>query len=669
MEAIAEKISPLEKSLKNVSEEYDLPFGLPFLLPRSYDLSGRRVSASDIPILAPGTKILMSGSVGNFRIKHRGRLASIYADFIDSTGKCMLSWIVSSKAAYGKEKFLIDETEGKFLQVNGETAAFGDGADAFRFVGKVTLSPIDSSKGDVSSSSMLPSPIYPLRGSSKIHDVKNSIEYGLQHINTLSDNMPVSVEKRLLLPPLSESLQYVHGYNSVPPEHIRGFISMDSLWHKRVRTEMIWKTLFKLKKHSTKGVSSKMKFNRDEMKALEDTLPFTLTLSQKRSLKKIFEVFDGGVFKRILLQGDVGSGKTLVSIFSSLCVLSHKKQVAVIAPSTVLAQQLFEEYKQWLSPFDICVEAAFGKMTIAKKKALQKKIDSTEKLVLIGTTTVNSFSFKELGLLIVDEEQKLGVEAKAKLLSQPGKNIPYQILMSATPIPRSLASSIFGNIEVIKIESKPEGRLDVLTKIIRNKASADQLMEFIMKEINAGRKALVIAPSIESGEIASIESVQKMFFERFGAGIIGTIHGQMKDKEIEGVIDDYRKDKYHVIIATSMVEAGFSVPNISTVVITGPDRFGLSQLHQIRGRGGRSAGIQAYCALFPLDFTLSEKAYERLHFFSQNHDGFLLSAEDLKLRGSGELIGKGQSGGGDLNFIEHADEVQKLKQIIDENDF
>lgn len=364
----------------------------------------------------------------------------------------------------------------------------------------------------------------------------------------------------------------------------------------------------------------------------------------------------------MLLQGDVGSGKTAVSIFASATVSQSQHQVAVLAPSAVLAKQLYDEYYTLLQPLGIEVYLLSGKTTKKQRDSLQKKIDKDPGAVVVGTTAVNNLEFNNLGLVIVDEEQKFGVEAKRALLKDVN-NLPYIIYMSATPLPRSIQSSIYGNFEVIKIAAKPSGRLEVKGKMIENYESACKLLDFIEAEAKEGRTSLIIAPSISSGELASIEKIEQICLDRFGDSFFKSIHGNLKEKEIQANIQAYRDGEFSLMIATSMVEAGFSHPNLSVVVITGPDRFGLSSLHQIRGRAGRSQGLRGYCALWPLDFKLKPKAYERLDYFCAHYDGFDLANRDLQLRGSGDLTGRAQSGG-EINFVEYADEVELIKNAM-----
>lgn len=652
----------MEKIYKKIYDKYDLPYGLLFLLPRGYENTGIVISPSDARNLEDGTKVLIIGKINNFRVKHKTKISSIYADVVDNRGSVMVEWISSNFKAEAKKNILKSDFNERIVQVIGEVSSFPAGNGKFSYIRKVKLKEQIGTQ-NINIRTVIPVPIYTLKKGIKKFEIEKIIKNELKLIK--ENDFPKELEIKYNIPTLKESMEFVHGLRCIEKKYLNTFLEGNSIWHKRIQLEMIWITLRQLEKEKINEKSPKIEYSKQELISFEKTLPFDLTISQKVSLKSIFNTFEKGIFQRILLQGDVGSGKTMVSIFASLVVSkSEYNQIAVIAPSTVLAKQLFEEYAKFLENENIQVFLATSKMRVKEKKAIQKALDSDEAVVVLGTTSVNGFEFSRLGLVLIDEEQKLGVKSKDKLL-QDKYIVPYQILMSATPIPRSLAQSIFGNVKVAKISSKPEGRLDIGTKIIKNTESVKKMFSFIYKEAMNSKKTLFVAPSIGSSEMASVEKVEKLCRQYLGEDVpLGIIHGEMAEKDIENEIEIFKKSEKNVLIATSMVEAGFSVPDMTMVVIVGPDRFGLSQLHQIRGRGGRSKGLQAYCALFPLDFKLSEKANERLNFFCKEYDGFVLSQKDLETRGSGELIGSTQSGTGKVDFISNIRYVEEMKKYI-----
>ncbi len=655
----------MEKIYKKIHEKYELPYGLLFLLPRGYEATGTSSFTTEANKFEDGTKVLINGIINNFRIRVKTKISSIYADLIDNTGHIMIEWISSNFKAEAKKQALEKEFNNKMVQMTGEISSYSGHNGRVVSIKKVNLKIINIEHNQNNCIQVItPVPIYQLKKGIKKFEIEKIIKNELK-ILTNNSSFPKEIEKKYNLPNIKESLEVIHGLHQIRKECLNDFLEGNSFWHKRIQLEMIWKTLVQLENEKVNEKSPSIMYSKEQLSKFENTLPFKLTLSQKKSLRDIFDTFKSGAFQRILLQGDVGSGKTMVSIFASLTVISSEyNQVAVIAPSTVLAKQLFEEYYHFLENEDVNVFLATSKMRVKEKRDIQKSLDSDTPTIVIGTTSVNGFLFSRLGLIIIDEEQKLGVKAKDKLLSDRYV-VPYQILMSATPIPRSLAQSIFGNVKVAKIEAKPAGRLDVKTKIVPNENSLKKVFSFIYNEAKEGRKTLFVAPSIGSTEMASVEKVQALCFKHLGKDVeVGVIHGEMSEKDIEKEVEVFKKSGKNVLIATSMVEAGFSVPDMTMVVIVGPDRFGLSQLHQIRGRGGRSKGLQAYCALLQLDYTLSPKALERLSFFCKEYDGFVLSQKDLNTRGSGELIGSSQSGTGKVDFISNREYVEEMREYL-----
>lgn len=649
----------MQKLVEKVNTLYDLPFETPaLLLPRAYDISAQETTLTNLVNFPDKSKVMTRGTVVNFRVKNSGRMSFVYADLHDINGnKQILQWASSAKAAHAKMHALQQETTNCRLQVTGTITSFEGQEGRVVFVSNPKMEAIET----IDSPAMLPNPVYELKSGIKPFEIRSVVKEAIAFSDADVLSMPKLAEEALGLMPLKQALVYVHGLRGIDKEDLELFVNFESEYHQRVRYEMIWRTLKKIKELKMEGVSPQIYYNRSEMQSLEATLPFNLTIDQKSALGAIFEHFSSGIFKRILLQADVGAGKTVLSIFLSLAVVSSSHQVAVMAPSTVLAKQLFEEYRNILEPAGVIIEFAAGNLTKKTRTRIQKILDKEEPCIIIGTTAVNGFEFKKLGLLVIDEEQKFGVADKDKLLK--GEVLPYVLLMSATPIPRSIASGIYGGFEMIKLKSKPKGRLPVLTKIVRNEDSARKLFDLIEKEASEGRCSLIVCPSISSGEMASIEAMVNICSNRFEDEFYTCIHGQLKEKEISEKIDAFREGKHALLISTSMVDSGFSVPNLGVVVIAGPERFGLSGLHQLRGRAGRSAGLQGYCALYPLNFFLKDKANERLGFFAKNHDGFLLSAKDLKDRGSGDLTGKAQSQG-QINFIEYENEVKRVQNYI-----
>lgn len=645
---------------QTIKEIYDSPFGEAFILPKGYDSSFKKTSIDDAKKYTDGSKVHLYGVVSNFRIKTTGKFANIFADLKFGESKIMLQWPSSVEKSSFKKIKLEETYLGKNCNIYGSITSFGTNENRCTYISKIIQK--ESSEEENEDSGVL-IPVYELKKQTKPYELSKAIKDAIVYADKDILSMPNNVEKNLNLPSLKESLEIVHCLvkTNINQEDM---LQQKTIFHKRIKMELLWRTLIMLDEDNLEEPSFLINYKKEDMLDLEEFLNVKLTNEQKIAIGKVFKIFQGQKFKRTLLQGDVGSGKTFVSIFTSYAVIKNGFQVAVIAPSSILAKQLFEEYEKSLGKKGIKVFFANSSSTKKEKQKIQTEISSGDPCVVIGTTTINSFDFKNLALVIVDEEQKFGVAAKDALIHKESEFKPYQILMSATPIPRSLASAMFGNVEVATIKAKPEGREPVKTKIITDHSESIKLFEFIKSEAIQGRKALAVVPSIDSEDMASGEKVLTMCQDYFGNDFVKLINGKMSEKEIVSVVDDFKSSKINFLIATSMVDAGFSDPSISTVIIFDPDRFGLSQLHQIRGRGGRSSGLKSYCALYPLNFELKDKALDRLTFFSKNLDGFLLANEDLKFRGSGNLVGNKQSGGGDVDFIENFEDVLLLKEEL-----
>jgi ATP-dependent DNA helicase RecG len=370
-----------------------------------------------------------------------------------------------------------------------------------------------------------------------------------------------------------------------------------------------------------------------------------------------------------LLQGDVGAGKTVVAALSVAMVLQHGKQAALMAPTSILAEQhhisltkLLTGEDKWLAPDEI--RLLIGSTPEAEKQEIREKLaDGTIKL-LIGTHALieDPVIFQALELAIIDEQHRFGVKQRAKLRNK-GTN-PHILVMTATPIPRSLALTVYGDLDVTVINELPPGRQEIGT-FLRTPSRRERIYDFIRKEIDAGRQAFMIFPLVEESEtidakaaVKEYERLQKTVFPKLNLGLL---HGRLKAEEKENVMSRFRDGEYQVLIATSVVEVGVDVPNATVMVIDGANRFGLSQLHQFRGRVGRGSH-QSYCILIP--DTDEQAENERLLAMVETNDGFVLAERDLEQRGPGEFLGTAQSGFGGLRLASITDSklVEKARK-------
>lgn len=395
----------------------------------------------------------------------------------------------------------------------------------------------------------------------------------------------------------------------------------------------------------------KIEFQELLSKSFVDSLPFKLTKGQKQAAWEILQDIDKPKPMSRLLEGDVGSGKTVVAAMALLNTAANKKQAALMAPTEILAQQHYHSLSKLLGSFNIKLALMTGSLNLAnfdlpktKKEAREEIIKAAE--IIIGThALIQNYSINDLALVVVDEQHRFGVKQRQKLQASGGNLTPHFLSMTATPIPRSLALSIYGDLDISLINELPQGRKTIITKVIaENKRQA--AYDFIKKEITKGRQAFVICPLIDESDKLGVRSAKaelKNLSEIFPDLNIGLIHGQIKSKEKEKIMTDFAANKIKILIATAVVEVGVDVPNASIMLIEGAERFGLSQLHQFRGRIGRDK-YQSYCLLLSTNDDLSSQAAQRFKALIKYSDGLSIAETDLKLRGAGDLYGVQQSG-------------------------
>lgn len=412
---------------------------------------------------------------------------------------------------------------------------------------------------------------------------------------------------------------------------------------------MLKMNLLKQEKHHTHGLERNISFN--DVSAFIKTLPFTLTEDQMKATKNIFEDLNKQYAMNRLLQGDVGSGKTIVAVLAMYMNFLSGYQSALMAPTEILANQHYLNIKNLFKDTPINVALLTGSMTKKEKREVYQKLELGEIDVLIGTHALISeeVTYKNLGLVITDEQHRFGVNQRTRLKEKG--TTPDILYMSATPIPRTYALTLYGDMDVSSIHTMPSGRKPVETLLKKN-SDMKQILEKMFMELKNGHQAYVVAPLIEDSEDSSLENVEvleRKFKRAFGSYFkVASLHGKMSDEEKDKVMQEFKENKIQVLISTTVIEVGVDVKNATMMVIFDAYRFGLSQIHQLRGRVGRN-DLQSTCIL------ISDMEKERLKILTETTDGFKVSEEDFKLRGSGDLFGSRQSG--DLVF-----KVANIKQ-------
>jgi ATP-dependent DNA helicase RecG len=430
----------------------------------------------------------------------------------------------------------------------------------------------------------------------------------------------------------------------------------------RARERLAYEELFQLllasqlnRQENSKLEGWHIPFDLAAVKEFVEKLPFELTNAQRRAAWEIIQDFEAQTPMNRLLQGDVGSGKTVVAGLAALSAAKAGFQTAVMAPTEILASQHAETLRQLLEPFGLTVGLATGSVKGAARTVLYEQIASGGVDVIVGTHALiqDSLKFHKLGFVAVDEQHRFGVEQRQRLLAK-SERMPHLLAMTATPIPRSLALTVYGELDVSILNERPKGRKEIITKLW-SPNSAAQLYDLVDEQLAAGRQAYIICSLIDENPDNDVKSVEAEYKRlqgtRFKHRSIGLLHGKMKADEKDAVMAQFASGELDILVSTTVVEVGVDVPNATAMIIENADRFGLSQLHQLRGRVGRSSH-QSYCYLVMSD---SKKPSQRLKEIEKSNDGFYLAEVDLELRGPGEIYGKAQHGALNLQIATLAD--------------
>lgn len=380
----------------------------------------------------------------------------------------------------------------------------------------------------------------------------------------------------------------------------------------------------------------------------KEYLPFQLTNAQKRVVREIRVDMGSGKQMNRLLQGDVGSGKTLVGLLSMLLALDNNCQACLMAPTEILAHQHYATIKEFLKDMPVNVALLTGSTKKRERDKILPAVANGEIQILIGTHALieDSVVFSSLGLAIIDEQHRFGVEQRSKLWKKNAQVVPHVLVMTATPIPRTLAMTLYGDLDVSVIDELPPGRKPIMT-LHRYDNKQAELFKFLLGEIKKGRQVYVVYPLIEGSEKLDYKSLEdgfELFKEAFSGYTVCMVHGKMKAADKEAEMQKFISGEAQILLATTVIEVGVNVPNASVMVIESAERFGLSQLHQLRGRVGRGAE-QSYCVLVS-SYKLSNDTRKRLEIMVNSNNGFEIAEADLRLRGQGDLEGTRQSGEG-----------------------
>ncbi|ABY93027.1 MAG: ATP-dependent DNA helicase RecG [Thermoanaerobacter sp.] len=412
-----------------------------------------------------------------------------------------------------------------------------------------------------------------------------------------------------------------------------------------------------------------IKFEQADLKPFLMGLPFKLTLAQIKVLKEIIADMNSHKVMNRLVQGDVGSGKTVVAACSMYIAVKNGYQVAMMAPTEILAKQHYYTLKELFRNTDIKIGLLSGSISPSNKKEVLEKIKNGDYDIVVGTHALieDNVIFNNLGLCITDEQHRFGVRQRA-LLTQKGEN-PDVLVMTATPIPRTFALILYGDLDISIIDQLPPGRKKVKTYVISSSVR-EKAYEFAMKEVKKGRQVYVVCPLIEESDKINAMSAEivyrEIYKDAFKEAKVGLLHGKMADSDKEKVMEEFVNGKIDILVSTTVIEVGVNVPNATVMIVENAERFGLAQLHQLRGRVGRSE-FQSYCIL--ISYSNSDIAKKRLGVLAQTSDGFKIAEKDLEIRGPGEFLGLRQHGLPEFkiaNIFEDIDVLERVQKDVEE---
>ncbi|HEY6408803.1 MAG TPA: ATP-dependent DNA helicase RecG, partial [Ktedonobacteraceae bacterium] len=648
-----------------------------FYFPREHRDYSKLVKIATIPFNELTTTMGLIWEVKNIPTS-KGRLRTV-ATISDETGKLTVSWF--------NQSYLLKQlkaAQGSYLVVTGIKQRFGN---------KVEFSVRSHElpeQGDLLNTGRLV-PMYPLTEGLHAKALRRFTKWVVdRYAAMVPDFLPAAIRSAAKLMPLPDAVSHIHyPENETALLNARRRLAFDELFliqlgmqERRSRWQQeaprgnaynIDLTKIFIVAPTGEAITQQADANNsreaDEIHSLsttlwsplttgkpfEATLPFQFTAAQRRVICEILADLAQSKPMCRLLQGDVGAGKTAVAAASLLTAAFNGYQGAIMAPTELLAEQHARSISVMLEPFGIRTVLLTGSLKQRERALGRAAIESGEAMVAIGTHALiqEDVSFKRLGLVIVDEQHRFGVEQR-DTLRQKGYH-PHMLVMTATPIPRTLALTLYGDLDVSIIDQLPPGRLNIITRW-RTGARRSEAYTVIAHQVAEGHQAFIICPLIEESESLAVKAAT-VEFERLGREVfpnlrLGLLHGAMKPADKDTTMRHFRDGELDILVATSVIEVGIDIPNATVMVIEDADRFGLSQLHQFRGRVGRGMD-QAFCYVLSSD--AGQQAQERLHVFESTDDGFLLSEEDMRLRGPGDFIGVRQSGMPELRMADLSD--------------
>ncbi len=628
-------------------------FDLVLHLPLRYDDETRLTPIADA---LPGAELLVQGTVTDCGIQYRPK-RQLVCRIAEGNAVLVLRFL----NFYGSQVKLL--AEGNTIRAFGAVRIGHLGAEMVHPRFRVVA-------GEMPVAQSL-TPVYPTTAGMGQDTLRRLIARALAG-EPLGEQLPSALTESLGLPPFADAVRLLHN----PPPDVSQLLLQE-------RTHPAWRRM-KFDELLAQQLSMRVHYQRRRaagapvlrvkgqlVKALLKVLPFQLTAAQNRVLAQVRDDLGQSHPMQRLLQGDVGSGKTVVAALAALQCVENGHQAAVMAPTEILAEQHYRKFSEWLEPLGVKVAWLSGSLKKTDKKQWLAEIAAGEAAIAVGTHALfeDEVVFKKLGLAIIDEQHRFGVHQRLALrmkgsTSNKGAQ-PHQLMMSATPIPRTLAMSYYADLDVSVIDELPPGRTPVVTKLV-SEERRDEVIQRVRDACIAGRQAYWVCPLIEESEKLQLQTAldtHALLQETFPELRVGLVHGRMKGAEKQAVMAAFKAGELQLLVATTVIEIGVDVPNASLMVIEHAERMGLSQLHQLRGRVGRGA-TESVCVLL-YQTPLSPMAKERLKVIYEHTDGFEIARQDLNLRGPGELLGARQSGVPMLRFADLARDLDLLDAARD----
>lgn len=582
--------------------------------------------------------VQLQGEIIGFVEEGRGAKKRLKAYFKDAAGVIELVW-------FNGASYIL-----RSLKVNTPYTIFGK-PNKFGDTFSIPHPEVEPAKGPLSSVGKL----YPMysatermkRSGLNSRNISELQKYILMEVHgKLEETLPQYIVEGYQMLSIEEALSMIHFPTSPRMlQRAQARLKMEELFYLTLRMQY----LHRERKEETVGLVVTPKADGHLTKFKREGLKFQLTGAQERVVGELLADMASGQQMNRLVQGDVGSGKTVVALLSMLAAMDSGYQVCMMAPTEILAQQHFKSISNMLaSQKDIRVALLTGSMKQKERKPLLEALSNGEIDILVGThiLTQEYVQFHNLGLAVIDEQHRFGVYQRSVLWEKSRHLNPHILIMSATPIPRTLAMTLYGDLDVSIIDELPPGRTPIITKHAYTHQMAD-VNQFIFQQLSEGRQCYIVFPLIEESEkvdLMSLEEGYEQFKHAFPAHKVGMVHGKLKPEVKEEEMRKFASGETNILVATTVIEVGVDVPNATVMIITSAERFGLSQLHQLRGRVGRGSH-QSYCILVSGD-SIGETSLQRIQIMCQSTDGFYLAEQDLKIRGHGDMEGTRQSGVG-----------------------